>query len=227
MSSSAIRNPRSAIVFDFDGLILETETPVWTSWRRIYQEHGHDVPLADWVACLGRGSDYSDFHGKLERLTGRTFDRDELKQRRRAMIDRELTGRGPLPGVVELIEELVARRIDRAVCSGSGRGWVEGHLTTLGLRDRFEHLVTGEDTPRHKPDPDPFLLTAARLGIEPGRCVVLEDSTNGVTAAKAAGMIAVAVPTPMTADLDFAHADLRLDSLAGVGVDRLLGLMSR
>jgi len=211
-----------ALIFDFDGLILETETPVWSSWRAIYQEHGHDVPIEDWIECLGRSSDYSDFHGRLERLTGRTFDRAALKQRRQEMVMQVLADRQPMPGVSDWLDAAAGRGLGLAVASGSSHRWVEGHLERLGLIDRFQTIVCAEDTGRHKPDPAPFMLTAERLGVDPGRCIVLEDSPNGVTAAKAAGMIAVAVPTEMTAPLAFENADWRIDSLAAVSLDDLL-----
>ncbi|MBS3822009.1 MAG: HAD family hydrolase, partial [Phycisphaerae bacterium] len=212
-----------AIIFDFDGLILETETPVWSSWRAIYQEHGHDVPVEDWIACLGRSSEYSDFHGKLERLTGRSLDRGALKQRRTEMVMARLVEQPPQPGVVDWLDAAARRGLMLAVASGSSHRWVEGHLERLGVIGRFHTIVCADDTERHKPDPAPFTLAAEKLSVPPGRCIVLEDSPNGITAAKAAGMTAVAVPTEMTAPLAFDNADWRIDSLADVTLDELLG----
>jgi HAD superfamily hydrolase (TIGR01509 family) len=216
-----------AIIFDFDGLVLETEMPVYTAWKEIYAEHGHPLPIEDWIDCLGRSSEYSDFHGRLEKLVGRELDRGSIRVRREAAARAKIDADPLLPGVIDWLDEAAELGLRRAVASGSSHRWVEGHLAQRGLLDRFEHVVCAEDTERHKPHPDPFLKAAELLGVEPASCLVLEDSPNGITAAKAAGMRCIAVPSQITRPLDLSHADQRVESLEELSlreaVDRLGG----
>lgn len=210
-----------AVLFDFDGLILETESVVWSSWNDVYREFGFELPQAEWIDCMGRAPGHRDFHARLEELIGQSLDREALYQRRYAQSMAVLELQAPLPGVIDWLDAAQARGCRLAVVSGSGGTWVVDHLSRMGLIDRFDTIVTSADTLRHKPDPDPFMLAAARLGVEPGACVVLEDAIHGITAAKAAGMIAVAVPSVMSRGQDFSHADLSLASLGEMGFEDL------
>jgi HAD superfamily hydrolase (TIGR01509 family) len=203
-----------ALIFDFDGLVLDTEMPLYTSWRAMYAAHGVELPVERWVDVLGRGSSYFDFHGHLEQQAGRTLDRASTAETVRAEARRKIDSAEVRPGVVERLDEAATLAMPIAMASGSSRDWVTGHLGRLGLLDRFNPIVTHEDTERHKPHPEPFALTAEKLGIAAGRCVVFEDSPNGIEAAKAAGMRCVAVPNEITAPLPLDRADLRLESLA-------------
>ncbi len=211
-----------ALIFDFDGLVIDTEMPQYRAWRTIYAEHGHDLPIDHWVACLGRGPDTYDFYGQLERWTGEPLDRQALRDRKDALAGEAIAAEPIRPGVERYLADAPGLGLKLAVASGSRRFWVEGHLRRLGLREHFGVVVTNEDTERHKPDPDPFLETARRMGVDPARCVVLEDSPNGLLAAKAAGMVGVAVPTAMTAPLDLSAAALRIGSLADLSLAQLL-----
>jgi HAD superfamily hydrolase (TIGR01509 family) len=137
----------------------------------------------------------------------------------------------PCAGVVELLDAADAAGVPTAVASSSRLDWVGGHLDRLGLRHRFAAVVTrddvGDEAARTKPAPDLFLVAAERLGVPPAACVVLEDSPNGVVAGRAAGMVVVAVPCPMTQALDLSGADLVASSLVGVDLVTLAELTSR
>jgi HAD superfamily hydrolase (TIGR01509 family) len=116
------------------------------------------------------------------------------------MVDRDL----PLkPGVAELLGLLDELDLPRAIATTSSRATVDHHLGAHGLAHRFHHIVAHDDCERHKPDPDPFLRAAARLGVQPQHCLALEDSHNGVRAASAAGMMTVMVPDllPVTEEM--------------------------
>ena len=132
--------------------------------------------------------------------------------------------------MVELLDDAAAEGIPAAVASSSGLDWVGGHLERLGLRSRFATVVTRDDLSgrdaRTKPAPDLFLLAADRLGAEPAQCVAFEDSPNGVAAARAAGMVVVGVPGPMTTGLDMSAADLVVPSLTDVDLAALRELVS-
>ncbi|MGH9227346.1 MAG: HAD family hydrolase [Acidimicrobiales bacterium] len=213
-----------ALIFDFDGLILDTETCTYETTAAIFAEHGEALDLGWWHSILGT-ADHRHWTDVLAERLGRPVDRGALvaqREARRLKILRELP---PRTGVVELLDQAEARGIPSAVASSSGLDWVGGHLDRLALRRYFPVVVTrddiGQDAGRTKPAPDLFLLAAELLGVEPARCVAFEDSPHGVTAAHVAGMAVVAVPGPMTLGLDFALADLVVRSLLDVDVDGL------
>ena len=213
-----------AIVFDFDGLILDTEDALHRSWQAIFAEHDRTLTTDDWISVLGIPGHKSDLVGRLERETGKTFDRDDLMAKRREHALRLIAELSVLPGVVDWLDAADRLGFPCAVASGSDRPWVTGHLERLGLLSRFRLLVTAEDTDQHKPNPDPFLEAAKQLGVGPEACIALEDSPNGVAAAAAAGMFTIAVPTPMTDSQPMREADLRLSSLAAGPLEKVLDL---
>jgi HAD superfamily hydrolase (TIGR01509 family) len=217
----------AALVFDFDGLILDTETCTYETVAEIFAEHGAVLDPAWWQSIIGT-ADRPHWTEVLAERLGRPVDRAALMARRE---ERRLAILHALPvcdGVAELLDAAAAARVPCAVASSSAAEWVEGHLERLGLRGRFAHVVTSDDVggeiARTKPAPDLFRIAAERLGVPPGRCVALEDSPNGVAAARAAGMAVVAVPGPMTAGADLTAADLVVASLADVTLDRLAAL---
>lgn len=196
----------SAILFDFDGVLVDTEWAIYQAWRRLFESHGQPLPLDIYTRCIG--SDFDTWSPKLhlEDLTGRDFDWHDLDSRRQAEIMAELTGEGPMPGAVEWLEQLQAAGMACAVVSSSSHHWVDGWLDRLGLARFFRTTVCRGDAPAIKPAPDLYLCAAARLGYKPAECLVIEDSLNGVRAAEAAGMEVWAVPNRVTAALDFSSA---------------------
>lgn len=206
-----------ALIFDFDGTIVDTETPEFESWRLEYAVFGVEMPMELWVQLIGGNAKglfepYSWLEGKI----GRGLDRASLRTRRRAAMMDLIAAERPRPGVEDWLTGSRARGMGLAIASTSQRPWVEQHLTNVGLLDRFDHLATGDQVEHAKPAPDLFLLAAQKLGIEPSEAIVIEDSRNGVAAAKAAGMFTIAVPNAMTAGLDLSAADLKVDSLAAL-----------
>jgi HAD superfamily hydrolase (TIGR01509 family) len=223
-----------ALLFDFDGLILDTESSEFHSIGLIFSEHGLVLDRAEWQGIIGT-ADHPHWTELLEQALGRPLeDRDAVIVRHRQHHRVTVSAETVRPGVVELLDEAAASGVPAAVVSSSPASWVGGHLDRLGLRDRFADVVTRDDLDgdrsRTKPAPDLYLLGAERLGAAPGACVALEDSPNGVAAAVAAGMAVVAVPGPMTAGLDFSAADLIVPSLADVdlrGLGHLVGAGGR
>ncbi|BCU76766.1 HAD family phosphatase [Luteolibacter sp. LG18] len=206
-----------AVLFDFDGVLVDTEWAIYDAWHRTFRAHGHPLPLELYTRCIG--SDFDTWSPKthLEELTGSSFDWHELDLKRQEEIVRDLAGEGPMPGAVALLESLIAKGIPRAVVSSSSHHWVDGWLDRLGMMPLFDTVVCRGDAPRIKPAPDLFLEGARRLGFEPAECLVIEDSLNGVKAARAAGCPVWAVPNRVTACLDFSLANAVLPSLAEVG----------
>lgn len=202
-----------AIVFDFDGLILETERPQYLAWRDVFVSHGLDLPERAWLEVMGKPVKIDLFPRRLAAELNREMDIDALIAQYREIVAGRLDAQPPQPGVESVIRDARSRGFPLAVASGSTHRWVDGHLKRLGLFDHFDHTTCCEDTEKHKPDPDPYLHACAALSVDPRNTLALEDSALGVTAAKAAGMHAVAVPTDMTGYQSFDHADLVLDSL--------------
>lgn len=214
-----------ALVFDFDGLILETEHADYESWAKLYRDHGEHLSMELWGNVIGRGHKFFDPFAELERrLNARLPDRERLLAGRQAHHLEMIAVLEVLPGVLDRIAEARAMGLKLGVASSSSRGWVTGHLDRLGLGG-WDCVRTRDDVAEAKPDPELYISVCACMGADPARSVALEDSPNGIQAAKAAGLKCVAIPNPMTIGLLLGEADLRLDSLAeaslGVILERL------
>jgi HAD superfamily hydrolase (TIGR01509 family) len=212
-----------ALIFDFDGLILDTETPDYQSWQNVYKSYGIDLPLQLWLTFVG-GNAETDFepHEYLEQELNSTVDREQIWVSRRKSYLENLEDQTVLPGVVDLLEAARERGLKLAVASSSPENWVAGHLSRLKLEDYFDIIVTADDVEKTKPDPALFLMAAEKLEILPNEVIVLEDSENGVNGAKRANMFVVAVPNSITVGSDLSLADLQIRSLTEVTLDDLL-----
>jgi len=211
-----------AIIFDFDGLILETEEPIFRSWQELYRTFGCELTLADWAHTIGIASSNIDPYGDLERRLGRPLDRDSLEAQRLRR-EMELIGRQPvLPGVREYLEDAGCLGLKVGLASSSSCAWVTGHLARFGLLDYFDSIKAFDDVRRSKPDPEVYLVSLQALQVRPEQAVVFEDSANGILAARRAGIFCVAVPSALTRRLPLGRPDLRLDSLAEIPLAALL-----
>jgi HAD superfamily hydrolase (TIGR01509 family) len=208
-----------ALVFDFDGLILETETPVFESWQEVYREHGYELPREIWDEIIGGGHVF-DPRAHLEERIGRPLEA-AVVERRAARRTEMVEALDVLPGVIEYVLAATELGLKLGVASSSSRRWVTGHLERLGLT-QFECIRCADDVEHAKPAPDLYLAVCDCLGVAPETAIAFEDSANGIAAAKAAGLRCVAVPNAMTAGLDLSAADLRLDSLAAMPLAELL-----
>jgi len=216
-----------ALIFDFDGLILETEGPIFESWSQVYASYGQTLPKEQWVQLIGTWDNLFNPAAHLEHLLQRQLDWP-LIESQRARREQELVRQQPiLPGVVDYLENARRMGLKIGLASSSDRAWVYGHLERLGLFAYFDCVRVTEDVPRTKPAPDLFLAVRDDFGIAGHEGIVLEDSQHGITAAKAAGLYAVAVPHALTAELAFDGADLRLPSLAAMPLVDLLAWFDR
>lgn len=213
---------RNALIFDFDGLILETEGPIYQSWQELYRSFGQELPLELWLLQVGTYHSGFDPQRHLEQLLGRPMDWDALEENRRTREHALIAGQPVLPGVVAYLED--ARRLGLKVglASSSTHDWVDGNLARLGLLDYFDTIRCKEDVPMAKPDPALFVTVLHDLELKPEQAIVLEDSYNGLLAAQRAGIFAVAVPTDLTRHMDLSIADLHLESLAVTPLEDLL-----
>jgi HAD superfamily hydrolase (TIGR01509 family) len=214
-----------ALIFDFDGLILDTEGPVYRSWLEVYQAHGEALPFERWVEIVG--STTAGFHPQhhLEERLGRPLSQAVLDGRigRRTQM---ILAEPLLPGIVEHLDAARSLELKVGVASSSTREWVRGHLERVGILDRFDCLRCRDDVTSAKPAPDLYLAVLDCLGVSPTEAFAIEDSPNGVLAAKRAGLRCVAIPNPITARLDLSQADLQLQSLAEVTLADLLERMA-
>ncbi len=202
-----------AFVFDFDGLILDTEWPAFVTVAHVFEEHGVEMPLERWQLRIGRG-DNPPWTELLAEDLGVEIDHRLIANARRERKDNLTEAEPILPGVLRLLDLADQRGLPTAVASSSSFSWVGGHLDRLGIADRFSAVRTSDDVRQSKPWPDLFLAAADSLGVDPAHIVAFEDSVHGVTAAKAAGMTCVAVPNRITSGGDFSHADVVVSSLA-------------
>ncbi len=212
MAERAAR-PIRAVILDFDGLIVDTETPIFEAWLEAYRRRGHDLGLDLWQHSLGTHGGFDPL-AHLDSLCGGRLDREALRAEVKDATARACDALPLLPGVEALLRDARALGLARACASSSSSGWVEGWLERHGIRELFDAIVTRDHVTRVKPDPELFLLAASRLGVPAEACVVFEDSANGMRAALAAGMRCVAVPNALTSRIERPAVDLVVASLA-------------
>ena len=203
----------SAVLFDFDGIIVDTEWVIYETWLDLYQEHGQALPLETYNQCIGSDFDTWSPETHLEELTGKSFDWPEINVARNVVIRKNLEGAPAIPGVLNALDWLGQQNIPLAVVSSSSHHWVDGWIATLSLTNRFTTTVCRGDAPRIKPAPDLYLEAARQLDLPAENCLVIEDSVNGIKSARAANMQTIAVPNRITADCDFSHAHQVITSL--------------
>lgn len=211
-----------ALVFDFDGLILDTESPLYASWLEIYREFGMEVAPEAWASLLGMAADPPGPYELLEEHLGHEVDREAIRSRRLAKEVELIASEAPLPGVRELVLEARLAGLLLAVASSSDRQWVEGHLSRHMLLAEFQAVVCADDVRRTKPHPDLYEAALRALVVAPGEAIAFEDSGHGVAAARRAGLFCVAVPNPITRGTDFAHANLVVASLRDLSLSDLV-----
>lgn len=209
-----------AFVFDFDGTLIDTETPQFDAARSIFVEHGVDLDVAWWAPIVG-STDIPDIVAELERRVGGSVDRravlDLFEERNRDGVANASTR----PGVVALLDDAAAHGIPLAIASNAPRRWIEHHLTRVGLLDRFRIVVSLNDVRRGKPDPEPFATAAAALGADASRTMAFEDSAIGIASAVGAGLFTIAIPGALTGALhDYDEAHRKVETLEAVTVTR-------
>ena len=211
-----------AIVFDFDGLILDTETPEFDTWQEVFESYGVRLERRMWDYSIGRHSLDFDIYGHLAELSGQTIDREVVRPLMRRRYLERIDNNPILPGVEDYLVSAKKMGMKLAVASSSTPGWAAGHLERRALLSSFEFVLDAGDVKNAKPDPELYIMSVMRLGVQPQNALAIEDSANGLTAAKAAGLQCVVVPNPMTKGMDFGLADLRLESLDAMPLGKLI-----
>ena len=210
------------IIFDFDGLILDTETPQYIAWKEIYQQHGVNLQEQSWVDVIGRPPETQDFCTLLEEELGKPVDRDDIRAKRKPRLKALLDAESIRPGIEQYLIDAAEMGLRIGLASSSDHDWVESNLHRLELHDYFHIIICNEDTSRHKPDPSPYLHTARKLGVKAEQAIALEDSPHGIASARAAGCFTVAVPNSLTVHLDLSLAHLQVESLGDLTLAQLI-----
>jgi HAD superfamily hydrolase (TIGR01509 family) len=212
-----------ALIFDFDGLVLDTETPEYQALNQVYAEYGQHLPIETYGLAVG--SEYGQRFEPLthlEQLLGKPLDSvgfwEKVNFQRMTLIEQNL----PLPGIETGLREGQALGLKLAIASSSPHSWVDGHLKRLGLFHYFDVIKCKEDIARIKPAPDLFLAALQALQLQPEEAIIFEDSVNGVLAARRAGIRVVAIPNPITRHMHFEGEALLLGSLAELPLRELL-----
>jgi HAD superfamily hydrolase (TIGR01509 family) len=208
--------PIRAFLFDFDGLILDTETASRAGWRWLYEQHGQQLPDDLWITVVGTHSSW-DIMGHLEELIGAPLDRDVWSERRYAHELSLLEAEQLRPGILEYLEYARTHGVKRAIVSSASRRWIDMHLERLEQAVGWDAIITADrDASRAKPNPTMYLEALDVLGVDADEAVVFEDSPNGVAAGRAAGIFTVGVPNDVTRDFGLDGADVVVDSLASL-----------
>lgn len=217
----------SALLFDFDGIVVDTESAALRAWQEVFEEHGQTLTLDEWAPCLGTLGGFDPL-GHLETLVGPLAERDALNERRlRRKL--ELVARETLrPGIEGYLSRAVELGLDAAIVSSNATEWIESNLARAGCGHEWALVCCSNgDRARAKPAPCLYEEALDHLGISPEEAIAFEDSPNGVAAAKAAGLFCVAVPNDVTRTLDLSAADLRLESFEDATLDEVLAAVYR
>jgi HAD superfamily hydrolase (TIGR01509 family) len=225
MGLRVVEQMPDAVVFDFDGLIFDSETPIFRASADALAVLGHRLTIEGWSTVVGHGD--ADGWAALQAALGADVDRVAYDAAYSAQ-DRSWRNTQPaLPGIVELLDALHGAEVPCAIASSSPAAWIEGHLDRLGLRDRFATIASEDRVGgRSKPAPDTYLLACADLGSDPARSVALEDSSPGIAAAVAAGLNVVAVPSEITRHTDLSAAHLTVASVEHLTLAELADLVA-
>jgi len=209
------------LIFDFDGLILDTEKADYLSWKETFEKYDVELPLSLWHSYIGTIG--FDVYSLLEQSVGRPLDPQTVRTFRKARDNEIIAQETILPGVEQYLAEARQANLRIGLASSSKHDWVEFHLHRLGLIDQFEVICCRDDVNNQaKPDPAVYQFALKQLGVAPEAALALEDSPVGVAAAKGAGIWVTAVPNQMTQSLDFTQADYRLNSLAEIPLSQLI-----
>ncbi|GAA3404675.1 HAD family hydrolase [Paenibacillus hodogayensis] len=212
-----------AIVLDFDGLILDTETNEYHAYAETYRHYGAELPLEVWGNVIGTDMlSVFDPYEYLESLIGRAVDREQFRTMRRKRFDERMEQEALRPGVTDVLEQAKLLGLPIGLASSSGTDWITGYMDKYGIRGYFSVIRTRDHVAKVKPDPELYRQAVEQLGVKPGEALAFEDSPNGALAAYRAGLHCVIVPNSVTATLRFGEHSKRIDTMDGLRLDRLL-----
>ncbi len=210
-----------AMIFDFDGLILDTESTELQSWMELYESFGLQISIESWVKTIGVPNGLVNRYDELQKQVGHQIDIPSMRTKRHKRND-ELNYKQTIqPGVVELLRDAKENDIKLAIASSADHNWVDNHLIRLGIIDFFQEIICSDDTQAHKPSPVPYLKALELLNVKNQNAIALEDSPNGIASAKAANLFCIAVPNEITKGLDLSKADKRIETLKDCSLETI------
>lgn len=215
------------LIFDFDGLVLDTEMPRFQAWVEIYREFGQNLDLFDYAKCIGSSNLHFDPMENLLAISGLRVDTEKVKKQQQTRELELLEKESVLPGVEVLLKEAKGSGLATAIASSSDKPWVISHLKKLNLLHLFDAVLTQNDVKKVKPDPELFISALQALGIKPESAIAFEDSPNGIVAAKKANLFVIGVPNLITSKLDLSGSDFVLQSLQGLTIGRLINIANQ
>jgi putative hydrolase of the HAD superfamily len=214
-------NMIDGFVFDFDGLMIDTEIPRFDCWKEKFQEYGSTYTFKDWWKTIGTGPSAYDPAEDLYQRTQGKIDRDLVNKWVDEKTDELLENQPLLPGVETFIHNASQQGIKLALASSSPYEWVMPFLEKFDLVHYFEAILTARDVEEVKPDPALYQLAVQKLGLPSNSVMAFEDSLNGLKAAKAAGIFCTVVPNQITREMDLEIADMIVDSFDHLSVEEI------
>lgn len=210
------------LIFDFDGLILDTETPEFEVWQEVFEVYGQNLPLSEWQAALGASFAAFDPVNYLSAKLNQPLDHAAIHADHLLRSLERIHQKPAQPGIAETLQLARAHGLKLGVASSSPLRWVEPLLRHLCLYECFDQIVCRDHVTKIKPDPELFLRCTAELGLTGPEVIIFEDSPNGIRAANAAEIFCVAIPNTLTRQLDISHADLILERIDAIPFADLL-----
>lgn len=215
-----------ALIFDFDGTILDTESAWFYAYRDLYSEHKLELTLEVWGQCVGTGFGVFNPHIDIEEKTNQKLDHEQLQVYTKAKHDEYMAKELLRPGIEDYFKAAKKAGLKLAIASSSHREWIDKYLTTFNIAHYFDHIASADMVEHVKPSPELYLKALEMLGIEPGEAIAFEDSKNGLAAARSADIRTVLIPNGVTSFMKFENYNLLLSSLSDLSLDKLLEQMS-
>jgi HAD superfamily hydrolase (TIGR01509 family) len=214
------------LIFDFDGLILDTETPAYQAWKKIYSQYGCTLPLNLWKSSIGTNDQYFDPLFYLHSISREVINDKKIVDVYRKLVEELVLKKQVLPGIFDLMKAAQKKQLKLAIASSSPINWVKKYTLLFGIHNFIDTYATKEDVKHTKPEPDLYIITLVKLGLDPKSVIALEDSSFGVMAAKKACIFTIAIPSNLTQHLDFSAADMVVPSALSINLEQLSKLFS-
>lgn len=211
-----------AIIFDFDGLVIDTETPWYRAYKEVFARYDVDLSMDVWGKCIGTTFDAFDPFEYLQNRSGQLIDREEIIAETRVIFDDIMRNQELRPGVVQYLQTAEQLGLKVGLASSSNRKWIDTYLERYNLSAFFQTIMTADDVDEVKPNPELYIKAMDGLSAEGSETIAFEDSLNGLHAAKAAGAYCVIVPNRVTSHMKFEQHDARISSMAEVPLESVL-----
>lgn len=211
-----------ALVFDFDGLMVDTETPAYHAFCKVYAEYGKELPLEMYAQCVGTSFDVFNPYTYLAEILQHSVNPEVIRKQVDVCYKELLQHIQPRPGVVDYLTEARELGIKIGLASSSFFNWIEPYLTKFDMHHFFDLICTADLVKQVKPDPELYLLSLQKLEVKAEEAISFEDSLNGFAAAKKAGLHTVIVPNEMTSTFPFEYFDLKIPSMKSMSLKEVI-----